>query len=212
MRTRKPILGVTGPSGAGKSLFCSLFAEKGWLVLDCDEIYHRLISSGSSLSRKIASPEAFGPSVLSDDGSVDRRALADVVFAPDAEEKRKLLNRIAHRYVKLEIGRIMRETAESGIPGYVIDAPLLFEANMKKDCALTVALLAPRETRLRRLTERDRLPEDKLNMRLDSSPDDGFYVKRADVVIVNDGDPEKLKSGAETVEALLLTPGGRNDD
>jgi len=201
MERIKPVIGVTGPSGSGKSKFCASLSQRGYLWLDCDRIYHELISAGTPLTRELSGPEAFGPSILAPDGSIDRRTLASAVFAPGAEDRLILLNKITHRYVKLEINRRMRAAAGSGFAGCVIDAPLLFEAGMKKKCDLTVAVLAPLGTRLSRLKERDRLPEDRLLERLAASKDDGWYVRRADEVIINDGSAEKLEAAADEIAA-----------
>jgi len=199
MKGRIPVIGVTGPSGAGKSLFCSGFARHGYLILDCDAIYHGMIDRVTPLTAELAN--VFGQSVISPDGSVDRAALAAVVFAPGAEEKRLLLNKITHAYVKKEIYRQLKSAPGAGYRGCVIDAPLLFEAGIGRRCDLTVALLADRQTRLGRIRERDGLPDDRLEMRLDASPDDSFYVKKADVTIINDGNPEKLVSEADRIAA-----------
>ncbi len=201
MKGRIPVIGVTGPSGAGKSLFCSGFARHGYLILDCDEIYHGMIDRKTPLTDELA--KVFGQSVIRTDGSVDRAALASIVFAPGAEEKRLTLNKITHAYVKKEIYGQLKAAQGAGYRGCVIDAPLLFEAGIGRRCDLTVALLADRQTRLGRIRERDGLPDDRLEMRLDASPDDSFYAKKADVTIINDGNPEKLVFEADRIASQL---------
>lgn len=90
------IIGVTGPSGAGKSLFCSMLAERGFRVLDCDKIYHDIISSPCECTSALEA--RFGHGIINENGGVDRSALADIVFKDD--EALTDLNSITLGYVK----------------------------------------------------------------------------------------------------------------
>jgi dephospho-CoA kinase len=188
------VIGVTGPSGAGKSLFCSYFEEAGCLHLDCDKIYHTLVDSPSDCTRALEAE--FGTSVLNPDGSLCRPALAEIVFAPDADELRGKLNKITHAFVLSEVRKAINTTDKKCA---IIDAPLLFEAEYEKECDLTVALLAPPEKRLARLCERDRRPVEALRARMAAAPSDEFYSSRANVTVVNDGDADKLRAAAQKI-------------
>lgn len=188
------VIGVTGPSGAGKSLFCSYFEEAGCLHLDCDKIYHSLVDSPSDCTRALEAE--FGSSVLNPDGSLCRPALAEIVFAPGADELRGRLNKITHAYVLAEVRKAIANTEKDCA---VIDAPLLFEAGYEKECDLTVALLASPEERLARLCERDSRPVEALKARMAAAPSDDFYSSRADITVINDGDPYKLRAAAQNI-------------
>ncbi len=197
------ILGVTGPSGAGKSVFCGYLSGLGCEILDCDAIYHELTDKPSACTQELSLDENFGTKILKTDGSLDRRALASVVFneSPEAKEKLLKLNEISHRYVteyvlsKLEALR----NQSTPVKCAVIDAPLLFQAGMHKICDMTLALLADPKTRLERLSERDMLPAEALEARLAAAPDDAFFSEKADVTLVNDGSLEKLKNSAAEI-------------
>ena len=188
------VIGVTGPSGAGKSLFCSFFEERGCLHLDCDKIYHSLVDSPSDCTRALEA--AFGSSVLNPDGSLCRPALAEIVFAPGADELRGKLNKITHAFVLEEV---RKEIANTDKICAVIDAPLLFEAGYEKECDLTVALLASSEERLARLCERDNRPLEALKARMAAAPSDDFYSSRADITVINNGDGDKLRAAAHKI-------------
>ena len=141
---RLPVIGVTGPSGAGKSLFCSFLAEQGWRVLDADLIYRGLTDRPTACTRELALEKNFGPSVLLPDGSLDRRAMAKIVFSEDGGDKLKLLNEITHKYVISSTKRRLSHPG-SNRTGFVIDAPLLFQAGMEKESlSLSVLFLSLR--------------------------------------------------------------------
>ena len=189
-------IGVTGPSGSGKSLFCSLFANTGFFAIDCDEVYHELTDAPSECTRELASE--FGDEILLPSGALDRRALAKVVFAPDAKNKLDILNAITHKYVLSEVRRRIAALSPD-CRGALVDAPLLFESGFDKECDLTVALLAPRETRLSRLSERDSLPTNALNARLDAAKSDEWYTERCDVTVYNTGDADDLQTAVADI-------------
>lgn len=200
---RLPVIGVTGPSGAGKSLFCSFLAELGWRVLDADLIYRGLTDRPTACTRELALKKNFGPSVLLPDGSLDRRAMAKIVFSEDGGDKLKLLNEITHKYVISSTKRRLSHPG-SNRTGFVIDAPLLFQAGMEKHCDLTVAVIAPRELRSERIIARDSLAPEAAEARLSAAMPDSWFSERADVTVVNRGSADELRAEAEKAAALTV--------
>jgi len=188
------IIGVTGPSGAGKSLFCSMLAERGFRVLDCDKIYHDIISSPCECTSALEA--RFGHGIINENGGVDRSALADIVFKDD--EALTDLNSITLGYVKKEVKRMAYDAVSVGTP-VVIDAPTLFEAGCEELCDITVGLLAPREKRAARLSSRDGgvRSEKQIASRIDASKSDNFYISRCDTVWHNDGNTDALAAFAD---------------
>lgn len=188
------IIGVTGPSGAGKSLFCSMLAERGFRVLDCDKIYHDIISSPCECTSALEA--RFGHGIINENGGVDRSTLADIVFKDN--EALTDLNSITLGYVKKEVKRMAYDAVSAGTP-VVIDAPTLFEAGCEKLCDITVGLLAPREKRAVRLESRDGAVRSKnqIASRIDASKPDDFYISRCDIVWRNDSDTDALAAFAD---------------
>ncbi len=196
-------IGVTGPSGAGKSLFCSIFEKMGFCSIGCDEIYHELTDAPSPCTDELR--EQFGDEVLLPTGALNRRALAQIVFAPDAKDKLERLNTITHKYVLLEVKRRINALSHN-CRGALVDAPLLFESTFDKECDLTIALLAPRELRLSRLSARDGLDTDALNARLDAAKPDEWYSDKCDITVYNTGNPQELeKAILEIIETIRKT-------
>ena len=144
------ILGITGGSGCGKTTLLNLIARAGGLILDCDAIYHELLTRDHVLTDAI---EARFPGVV-EEGGLNRKKLGAVVFAdPQALLD---LNAITHTAVKNEVLRRL-ETAPKLA---AIDAIGLFEGHLAELCHMTVAVTAPVEDRVRRLMARDGISEE----------------------------------------------------
>ena len=194
------VIGLTGPSGAGKTLFCKFAERCGVPSIDADRIYHDLLVPPSSCLDEIVA--AFGREVLSANGTLNRAALAALVFGPSETSRAKLalLNRITHKYVTEKIRARLKEEEGRGTPAVLVDAPALFESEFDKSCDCTVALLATPETRRKRIMERDSLSGEKADQRILAQPSDDFYIQRSDFVIRNTGSEKEL---SRAVEAFL---------
>lgn len=183
-------IGLTGGVGSGKSTVASLLADKGALVIDADALAREVVAPGSEGLREIAS--TFGPDVLAPDGSLDRQALAAIVFADD--EARARLNAITHPRIAARTAQLM-STAE---PGQVIvhDVPLLVENNLAPAYDLVVVVEADEIVRLDRLAARG-MPADEARRRMASQASDDQRREVADVVIDNSGSLDQLTSAVE---------------
>ena len=193
------VLGLTGPSGSGKGIVGRFFEEQGIPVLDTDAVYHALIAKPSACTEELKA--VFGDTIITSEGGVNRKRLAELVFDPTDTENEKLshLNRITHRYV-LDACRLwLKEQAENKKRAAVIDAPLLYESGFDKECDRVIALVASRQVRLARIILRDGLTAEEGERRLSSQKTDGFYTERADFVIRNEGDVRELKEAVLTV-------------
>ncbi len=195
------IIGLTGPSGAGKGTLGSHFAKAGIPVIDADRVYHELLVPPSPCLDALVAE--FGCAILHSNGTLDRSALAALVFSDDAcaAARRTTLNRITHRFVSDEIRALLSGYEAQGLTAAVIDAPLLIEAGLDGLCDVVVAVLADREIRLGRLMKRDGKGRDALLSRINAQPSDGFYTSRADIVVMNNGDEASLKKQADAVIA-----------
>lgn len=187
------ILGLTGGSGTGKGVVGDLLCQRGASRIDTDEVYHALIGQDSPCAREII--RAFGPGVQANGGGIDRRALATLVFCGGEEQAARLvlLNRISHAHILAECRRWLAERERAGDVLAVVDAPLLFESGFDKECTRTLAVLAPRQTRLARIMIRDGIDLAAAEKRLDAQPCDDFYISRADDCMYNDTSLDALK-------------------
>ncbi len=192
------ILGVTGPTGAGKSLLCKALS-KDIPVIDADEVYHSLLIPPSDCLHALR--KAFGESVFSKDGTLDRTALSTVVFSD--EKKLALLNQTVLDFVLQKIRAILGEFERAGEPCVLVDAPTLIESGFHKECDAVLSVLASPELRFSRIIARDDISEEKASLRIAAQKDDDFYRAHSDVILVNDGDAEALIARATEFLATL---------
>jgi len=194
-------IGITGPTGAGKGAVSALFTSLyGVPSLDADKIYHRILEENEGCKRELA--ESFGGHILKD-GKIDRRALAAVVFADGAKEKLLLLNSITHRYVIDETERLISCLEAQGAGYAIIDAPLLIEAGMDKDCDTVISVLASTDTRLERIISRDGITREAALARISKQKDDCFYTDAADFTVYNDTTLEELAESVRRIAASI---------
>ena len=191
-------IGLTGPSGAGKGAVAACFAAYGIPSIDTDAVYHALLVPPSVCLDELV--ERFGETILAPDGSLNRKTLAALVFAPGQEAALADLNRITHRHVLAAARRRLAEYAAEGVPAVLVDAPQLYESGFDAECDYVLAVLAPRDLRLRRILERDGLDEARALARINAQKNDDFFRERAHAVLVNDRDRSAL---TDEVAALL---------
>ena len=170
------IIGITGGTGSGKTTLLDLIRDHGGLVLDCDAIYHKLLSTDTDLLNAIA--QRFPGTV--EDGTLNRKKLGAIVFAD--EDALQDLNRITHGAVKQEVLRQLSQKPALA----AIDAIGLFEGGLGELCDVTVAVTAPKEARIHRLIVRDGITEEYARKRIAAQHDDDWFRERCDHILVND--------------------------
>lgn len=174
------IIGLTGPSGAGKSTVSEAFRALGAHTIDADIIARRVVEKGKPALSEIEN--AFGSGVMRADGTLDRRALADIVF--HSPEELHKLNKITHKYITEEIQAEIGRFKESVV---VIDAAVLFESGLNRLCDCVVCVTADKKTRVARIMKRDGLTEKMALDRINAQQEDAFYIKNSDFHIENNG-------------------------
>lgn len=188
------IIGITGSSGAGKSTISEILEmEYQAKIINADEIARRLSYENDDYLTEIVA--SFGTEILLDTGELDRRKLADIIYK--SEEKRKDLNAITFKYIIAEIKRAIRETQEKLI---IIDAPLLFEANLQSLCDVTIAVITRNpEIQITRIMERDAITKEQAMNRLKAQHSNEFYISKCSYSIVNEGNIQEVEKQIETI-------------
>lgn len=171
------ILGITGGTGCGKTTLLDVVREKGGIVLDCDAIYHELLTRDEALLTAIST--RFPGTV--EKGVLQRKRLGSIVFShPDALQD---LNAITHGAVLREVQRRLAEKP----PLAAIDAIALFEGGLAALCDVTVAVTAPEESRVRRLMARDGISEHYARSRIAAQHGEDWFREHCDYILENTG-------------------------
>ena len=182
-------IAVTGPLACGKSTFVRILGDLGAETVSADGLVHHLLARDEKTIRRIS--DRFGEGVKGEDGGIDRRALAGVVFG-DPEALKDLEN-ILHPLVREETDR---RIVASGAEVFVAEIPLLFEGERSGQFDLTAAVTAPEERRKAWAAERGMGEDQRRAIEARQLPQEE-KARRADVVVENDGDLGKLKREAE---------------
>ncbi len=170
------IIGIAGSSGSGKSTVCALFEKLGFITVDFDKLTHSVYETNKECINEIN--DNFEGVVKND--LVDRKELAKIVFKN--KEKLVLLNNIVHKYLINELNDILARNKDKDI---ILDAPLLFEANLDKMCDYTLCVTCDFDKKIERITKRDNLTYDEALMRLKNQKDDEFFANKCDFCLVN---------------------------
>ena len=192
------VTGLVGKSCAGKDMAAEFFSSKGIPVVDVDALGHEALAA--NVDRIV---EAFGPGVLKDDGSVDRKRLASIVFAD--RNCLETLDGISHPW--------MRRQVEAFVASHdvcMINCALLEKMELVGLCDEILFFHAPLEVRMKRAAMRDGLDEKAFLDRDRSQREIGstlFECGRRVVTILNDSDLEHLYRQLDFYYATLIGRG-----
>jgi len=187
------LVGLTGGIGSGKSTVSDLLRQRGAIVVDADAITREVQLPGSPVLVELA--EAFGDHVIAADGTLDRAAVANVVFGDPESLKR--LNAIVHPAVgRLMNDRILEQRATKNV--VILDIPLLTE-NPREGLQGRIVVDVPVETQVERLVSFRGFTEDDARARIARQATRDERLAGADFVIDNSGAPEDL---AEQIDRL----------
>ena len=151
------IIGLTGSIASGKSTIARMFRQYGINVHDADKTVHQLLSASGKATHLVA--DYFGGDVLAADGSVDRPALGQKIFAlPDA---RLALEEIVHPLVYQSRQRFLADIQRAGKSFAVLDVPLLFETGGDAGCDYLVTVWAPMRILRQRALRRPNMTKEK---------------------------------------------------
>lgn len=199
------VIGITGGIGSGKSTVASLLREAGLAVLDADEISHSVTQSQGSAIAEIR--DTFGPSYIKEDGSLDRKMTADLVF-----HNKKALDRlslIVHKHTLDQMSVYLEQLEASGEKAVVLDVPIPVKEGFLDRCDLVINVTADPSLRLKRLIDRGLSQADAERRMAIQMPPEG-YSELADLDIDNNGDFDQLRNDLNRLLDKELTSRGLN--
>ena len=188
------VVGVTGGIGSGKSTVCKQLESRGAKVFYADEVARDLMVSDPQVREQIVS--AFGPDAYSDEGSLDRKYIADRIFSSD--EDRAAINRIVHPAVGEVFRRYVSQAQEEGVELVVKEAALLLD-NDTSDLDVILVIDAPKMTRIERIAARDGYSIDEIEARMAGQLPSVEMVQLADRVVHNEGTLRELKQAVDNL-------------
>jgi dephospho-CoA kinase len=176
------VLGLTGGIGSGKSTVSALLEAKGAVIIDADRIVRELQQPGEPVFEAMV--ETFGDGIVAADGTLDRQAVADLVFGD--EEKLATLNGIVHPAVGVRMAEQLAALADTD-QVVILDVPLLVEGKGKYDTAGTIVVDVDPDLAVQRLVEHRGFTEADARSRMARQASREDRLAKADVVIDNSG-------------------------
>ncbi|QXI42810.1 dephospho-CoA kinase [Pseudomonas wayambapalatensis] len=192
------ILGMTGGIGSGKSAAAERFVELGVHLVDADQAARWVVEPGRPALASIV--ERFGAGVLLDDGTLDRSALRQQIFADPAQ--RRWLEQLLHPLIGQEIFSYLAK-AESPYAVYV--SPLLIESGQYQKTQRILVIDVPQEVQIARTLQRDNISEEQVQAILKAQLAREERLRHADDVVVNDRDLPWLHQQIDQLHAFYLT-------
>lgn len=202
LNNKVKVVGLTGGIGTGKSTAAEYLKSKGFAHIDADQIGRDITADGSPMLPVLNS--IFGPEgefgvegidILRENGSLDRKALASIVFT-DMDKKLKL-DEVMFKAIIAETERLVEVYSHEDPVGILIDAPLLYEAGLDKKCDLILLVVADMDVRIHRVCARDGATEQEVRNRINSQMSDEEKIERSDVIVDNSGSLEQLQEQLE---------------
>ena len=189
----KPLrIGLTGGIASGKSTVANLFAELGVAVIDTDIIAREVVMPGQPALDEIRA--AFGDAVILPDGTLDRTAMRQLIFADDGQ--RRQLEAIVHPRIQQET---TRQSGAADGDYQLIVVPLLTESPLKNFVDRILVVDCDEDTQIQRLLDRDAESEEQARRILEAQASRDERLAIADEIIDNDAG---LEATASQVSAL----------
>lgn len=181
------IIGITGGIGSGKSTVAAILRTAGIDIVDADQISHTVTAPGGSAVADII--DIFGTDILDENGAIDRKKLANIVFS----DRKKLdqLSLIIHSEVISEIGKRIKQLTAAGKKVVALDVPIPVEHGFIDRCDTIWSVYTPEPIRIKRLLERG-LSEDEAQRRISMQLTREEFQKLSDKEIINDDNFDTL--------------------
>ena len=181
------VLGLTGGIATGKSTAAAVFSRHQIPMIDGDIIAREVVQPQTPGLAAIV--QGFGEEILQEDGSLDRVALAKIIF--DSTEQRQKLDRLLDPFIRQAITEQIRQQ-KANYPLVVVDIPLLFEGHYEQEMDAVAVVYLPEKIQLQRLMKRNQLTPDEAKKRIQSQMPIEEKKKLADIVFDNSGSKDEL--------------------
>ena len=189
------ILGITGGIGSGKSTASQMLGELGAVVIDADQVGHKIYLPDTPAWREIV--EEFGEDVVAPDQTIDRTKLGPIVF--NDAQKLQALNRITHgkiyAYIQGQIDYIRAHNTDGVV---AVEAAILLEAGWQSLVEQLWVVVATEDVVIERLQAYKNMPKEQARARINAQMTNDERIAQADTVIWNNADLPELRQAVET--------------
>ncbi len=189
------LVGLTGGIASGKSTVARMLVELGAELIDADVLAREIVDPGRPAYRDIL--EYFGEDVLDEDKSINRDALAQIVF--NDEQARGKLNSFTHPRVGEELVGRLQYYRDKGADIVIFDAALLLETPAVNWIKPVIVVTADDETKIERLKLRNGYEREEALSRITSQWSDKERSEKAHYVIDNSGSLQELRERVQEV-------------
>jgi len=196
------VFGLTGGIGSGKSTVAAMFRDEGIPVVDADRIARDVTAPGQYAYLEIV--HRFGREILRDDGEIDRKRLGEIVFGDPV--RRAELEEVTHPRIVEGIAYALHRLDAEGHPVAIVEAALIHEKGRRGMFEAVIGIRCERDLQVRRLMERDGIPEETALLRLSAQMDADRKANASDYVIDNSGDLESTRAQVRALAARLKHP------
>ncbi len=186
-------IGITGGIGSGKSEVTNWLREKGYTVIDADEIAREAAMPGEPAMLRLR--EEIGDDIFLTDGSLDRKALARLMFYDSIVMM--TVNEIFHGDIRERIEKRVQQCEQDGEAALFLSVPLLFEADADWQTDEVWLVTADDDIRLRRTMERDALSEEDVRARMQNQMPEDEKRRRAHYILENNGTLAQLRASVD---------------
>jgi|CZCB01.1.fsa_nt_gi dephospho-CoA kinase len=194
------IVGLTGGIATGKSTVAAMFEKMGIRRIDADSLAREAVESGTAALQEIA--RTFGSAVIDDQGRLDRKKMAEIVF--NDAGKRKQLEGIIHPRVRLLLEERLAAARRAGDCLVLVEVPLLYETNFQRFVDKVIVVRVSEQQQLMRLRQRDGLSLAEAKRRIAAQMPLEEKAALADYVIDNDGTLAETEKQARQILGRLL--------
>jgi dephospho-CoA kinase len=182
-------IGITGGIGCGKSQVCQLLEAKGIPIVHADLVAREMMDTNETIISQVK--QILGEDAYLPNGKLDRKRVAEIIF--NDEHAKQSINQIVHPQVIEYQKKELEKWERSGKFKFVgVEAALIFEAGAEQQFDAIVVVAAAKKTVINRLMKRNGLAKQEILKRIESQIPLSEKIKRADIVIHNDGSLDEL--------------------
>jgi dephospho-CoA kinase len=192
------IIGLTGPIASGKDVVAKIFARHGAVIIDADDVGHKIIAPQSKVWHKLV--KTFGAKILNKGGKVNRKKLGAIVFSD--QNALKKLDQIMHPEMRKIISGRIKEAIRKNKKIIIVNAALLQEMKLIPLVDKVIVVLAKKEISIKRLIKAGRSKAEAL-ARICMQKGDASYRKMADIVITNNKTISDLKEKVNSIHSSM---------